>query len=58
MLVLPLVLGALILRIFVKESLLREGLPGYDEYSARVRYRLIWQWRVPICTTSTTLAYF
>ncbi len=41
LLVLPLILGALTLRIFVEEAVLREGLPGYGEYAARVRYRLI-----------------
>ena len=41
LLVLPLILGALTLRIFVEEAVLRKGLPGYDEYAHRVRYRLI-----------------
>jgi protein-S-isoprenylcysteine O-methyltransferase Ste14 len=41
LIVLPLILGALTLRILLEESALREGLPGYDEYARRVRYRLI-----------------
>jgi protein-S-isoprenylcysteine O-methyltransferase Ste14 len=39
--VLPLILGALTGRIFIEEAALRKGLPGYGEYAARVRYRLI-----------------
>jgi protein-S-isoprenylcysteine O-methyltransferase Ste14 len=31
----------LIIRIVVEEGVLRHSLPGYDEYSRRVRYRLI-----------------
>lgn len=38
---LPLIVGALIARIPMEESTLREGLPGYAEYTARVRYRLL-----------------
>jgi protein-S-isoprenylcysteine O-methyltransferase Ste14 len=41
LLVLPLILGALVLRIFIEEAALRDGLPGYGDYAARVRYRLI-----------------
>jgi protein-S-isoprenylcysteine O-methyltransferase Ste14 len=41
LLVLPLILGALAIRIFIEEAALREGLPGYGEYAARVRYRLL-----------------
>jgi protein-S-isoprenylcysteine O-methyltransferase Ste14 len=39
--VLPLILGALAVRIFIEEAALRDGLRGYDDYAARVRYRLI-----------------
>ena len=39
--VLPLILGALSVRIFIEEAALRQGLPGYGDYAARVRYRLI-----------------
>ena len=41
LLVLPLILGALSVRIFIEEDALRKGLPGYADYAARVRYRLI-----------------
>lgn len=41
LLILPLILGALTLRIFIEEAVLRKGLPGYDEYAHRIRYRLI-----------------
>ena len=41
LLVLPLILGALCVRIFIEEAALRKGLSGYDEYAARVRYRLL-----------------
>jgi protein-S-isoprenylcysteine O-methyltransferase Ste14 len=37
----PLVMGLLIARIFIEEAALREGLPGYEEYTKRVRYRLV-----------------
>jgi protein-S-isoprenylcysteine O-methyltransferase Ste14 len=40
-LVLPMILGALSVRIFIEEAALRKGLPGYGDYAARVRYRLI-----------------
>ncbi|MFC1557778.1 methyltransferase family protein [candidate division KSB1 bacterium] len=40
-LVLPLVFGFLIARTFVEEKTLQETLPGYVEYMAKVRYRLI-----------------
>jgi protein-S-isoprenylcysteine O-methyltransferase Ste14 len=39
--VLPLILGALCIRIFIEEGVLHKGLPGYAEYAARVRYRLV-----------------
>jgi VIT1/CCC1 family predicted Fe2+/Mn2+ transporter len=38
---LPLILGALSVRIFLEEAALRKGLPGYGDYAARVRHRLI-----------------
>jgi len=38
---LPLIVGFLIVRIFIEEATLRKGLPGYREYAARVRYRLV-----------------
>ncbi len=41
LLVLPLIFGALPVRIFIEEAALRRGLPGYGEYAARVRYRLV-----------------
>lgn len=41
LLFLPLIVGALMLRILIEESALRKGLPGYGEYAARVRYRLV-----------------
>jgi protein-S-isoprenylcysteine O-methyltransferase Ste14 len=41
LLVLPLIVGALVVRIFIEEATLRDGLPGYAEYADRVRYRLI-----------------
>jgi protein-S-isoprenylcysteine O-methyltransferase Ste14 len=37
----PVVMGLLIVRIFIEEAALRKGLPGYDEYTTRVRYRLV-----------------
>jgi protein-S-isoprenylcysteine O-methyltransferase Ste14 len=37
----PLVMGLLIVRIFIEEAALRKGLPGYNEYAMRVRYRLV-----------------
>jgi protein-S-isoprenylcysteine O-methyltransferase Ste14 len=40
-LALPLIIGALTVRIFIEEAALREGLPGYREYAARVRHRLL-----------------
>jgi len=39
--VLPLIVGLLMIRTFIEERALRKGLPGYDEYAARVRYRLL-----------------
>jgi protein-S-isoprenylcysteine O-methyltransferase Ste14 len=39
--VLPIIVGCLIVRIFIEEAMLRKGLPGYREYAARVRYRLV-----------------
>jgi protein-S-isoprenylcysteine O-methyltransferase Ste14 len=40
-LVLPLIIGGLMLRIAIEETALREGLPGYTDYTGRVRYRLL-----------------
>ena len=40
-LMLPLVFVFVIARIFVEEKTLQETLPGYVEYMAKVRYRLI-----------------
>lgn len=37
----PLLTALLVFRIGVEERTLRAGLPGYREYAARVRYRLI-----------------
>ncbi|MEY9127803.1 methyltransferase family protein [Bradyrhizobium yuanmingense] len=37
----PLLLALLAVRIPIEERTLREGLPGYADYTARVRYRLI-----------------
>ncbi|WP_407118475.1 methyltransferase family protein [Bradyrhizobium sp. LMG 9283] len=37
----PLFLVLLVVRIRIEERTLREGLPGYTDYAARVRYRLI-----------------
>jgi protein-S-isoprenylcysteine O-methyltransferase Ste14 len=39
--VLPFIAGLLIVRIFIEEAALRKGLPGYNEYTTRVRYRLV-----------------
>ncbi len=39
--VLPLLVAGLAARIFIEESALREGIAGYDDYAARVPYRLI-----------------
>lgn len=41
LLALPVVAAALVARIFVEERSLRETLPGYAEYTGRVRYRLV-----------------
>jgi len=38
---LPLIAAFLSLRIFIEESALRAGLPDYQAYAARVRYRLV-----------------
>jgi len=38
---LPAILALFIVRIFIEERALRAGLPGYDDYAARVRWRLI-----------------
>lgn len=38
---LPLVFVFLVIRIFIEEKTLRESLPGYNEYMAAVRYRLV-----------------
>lgn len=37
----PLFLVLITVRIAIEERTLREGLPGYAEYAARVRYRLL-----------------
>lgn len=37
----PLFLVLIAVRIAIEERTLREGLPGYAEYAARVRYRLL-----------------
>ena len=34
-------LGVFAIRIQIEEGTLRKELPGYNEYAARVRYRLI-----------------
>lgn len=39
--VLPGIIGLLVIRIFIEEAALRKGLPGYTDYAARVRYRLV-----------------
>jgi hypothetical protein len=33
LLILPLILGALVARIFIEEAALRKGLPGYVDYA-------------------------
>ena len=38
---LPVLVGGLMTRIPLEERTLREGLVGYDDYAARVRYRLV-----------------
>jgi protein-S-isoprenylcysteine O-methyltransferase Ste14 len=40
-LALPLFVVAIGTRIFIEEAALREGIPGYDAYAAKVRYRLV-----------------
>lgn len=37
----PLLVVALMIRILIEERALRQGLAGYDDYAARVRYRLV-----------------
>ncbi|MFT4119965.1 methyltransferase family protein [Bradyrhizobium sp.] len=37
----PLLLALLTVRIRIEERTLRDGLPGYADYAARVRYRLL-----------------
>lgn len=37
----PVLLALLALRIRIEERTLHEGLPGYSDYAARVRYRLL-----------------
>jgi len=37
----PFFMGLLVLRIPIEERALRENIAGYDDYAARVRYRLI-----------------
>ncbi len=41
LLAMPVLILALALRIFIEEAALRQGIPGYDAYAARVRWRLI-----------------
>jgi protein-S-isoprenylcysteine O-methyltransferase Ste14 len=41
LLVLPLIIGGLILRIAIEEAALRDAFPGYGDYVARVRHRLV-----------------
>lgn len=41
LIVLPLILAALTVRIFIEEDTLRTGLRGYDDYTRRVRHRII-----------------
>lgn len=41
LILLPLMFVALIVRIFIEEDALRKGLQGYDDYTGRVRYRVI-----------------
>ena len=41
LLIMPLIIGGLMLRISIEETALREGLPGYTDYTGRVRYRLL-----------------
>jgi protein-S-isoprenylcysteine O-methyltransferase Ste14 len=36
----PVIVGLFAVRIGIEERTLREGLPGYSDYAARVRYRL------------------
>ena len=38
---LPLIVFLLAIRILVEEHVLKKNLPGYDEYAARVRWRLL-----------------
>ena len=38
---LPVIIAFLMMRIFIEEAALRKDLPGYTEYAARVRYRLV-----------------
>ena len=40
-LALPFVFVVLVIRIVIEEKTLRESLPGYAEYMAKIRYRLI-----------------
>jgi protein-S-isoprenylcysteine O-methyltransferase Ste14 len=37
--------AALVVRTNLEDKILREKLPGYEEYTAQVRYRLVpWVW--------------
>ena len=38
---LPLFLALLVARVQGEEAMLRDGLPGYRDYTARVRFRLV-----------------
>jgi protein-S-isoprenylcysteine O-methyltransferase Ste14 len=38
-------LGLFAIRLLIEEGTLRKGLPGYNDYAAQVRYRLVpWVW--------------
>jgi len=39
--ILPLIIGALVVRIFIEEAALCRGIPNYDAYMRRVRFRLV-----------------
>jgi protein-S-isoprenylcysteine O-methyltransferase Ste14 len=41
LLVLPVIIAALTLRIFIEEAALKKGIAGYEAYMTRVRYRLV-----------------
>jgi len=37
----PIFIALFAIRIGIEERILRDGLPGYADYAARVRYRLV-----------------